>query len=234
MMNSERIAGHAKAYGQEHSDMLAMAGTDVYDETQCRECPHEHTCCDLMVACGPFEAFGIIHWLKSEKPDSFVGILQTVQMRADLTAGFLESYATDGVLGQEARRKSCDDWYSKRLKCIFYDHRSKNCSIYPVRPMACRRDFGRGDCTAGFRSSAAATPEVEDYRLSRIKITPGGALEQSVELATLISYLAKGAKIGISPKEQELLNTPPELLSTDQRMWGARGAPIQLPNLTGV
>jgi len=236
-MNSDRMARHAVNFGEGHSRELALAGPGTYTEAQCGECPHGHRCCDLIVGISPFEALGILHWLRNRhSQEEFQAIMGLVKMRADALADFMSNYADDaGGIGGAEYTQACEDWYARQIKCVFYDKQKKCCSIYEVRPLACRKAFGEGDClNASGIKTAAVHPHAEEYRLTRVKITKGPPQEQQREMTALLHYLAGGAPLGMSEAERAMLETEPELVPPEKRLWGPDGPPVQSPNLLGA
>lgn len=227
-MNSENMARHAKAFGDAHSKAMKM-DIGVYDESQCRECPHDHVCCSFIVACGPFEALGIIHHLMATHgPQGARSLLSLVKMRAKEMESHLKEYQDEnGVSSEEEHTRMADDWFAKKTQCVFYNGRDKKCSIYEVRPIACRRVFGVKDCEKEGVRTAGGHEFAEFRRLTRIKITQGGPLEQHREMTTLISYLTGQVPLGMAPAEQEFLDKNPMMFSDDQHLWGLDGPPVQ-------
>lgn len=227
-MNSERMARHAKAFGDAHSNAMAM-DIGVYDESQCLECPHDHVCCSFIVACGPFEALGIIHYLMATHgPAGARGLLSLIKMRAKEMEAHLKKYQDEhGVSTEAEHTRMADDWFAQKIMCAFYNGKDKKCSIYEVRPVACRRVYGVKDCVKEGVRTAGGHEFAEFRRLTRIKITQGGPLEQHREMTTLISYLTGQVPLGIMEDEREFLDKDPLMFSDNQHIWGLDGPPVQ-------
>lgn len=228
-MNSEKMARHAEAFGEAHSKSMTFKDS-YYDETQCRECPYDHACCEMIVACGPFEALGIIHYMRQAfGGEGTRARLSLIRVRAKQMQDHIKSHQDkDGNMDEEAHTRMADGWFAKGIKCVFYNSRDKRCSIYPVRPIACRRTFGTKDCREEGVSTAHPHEFAEVRRLTRIKITQGPPIEQHRELTSLIDYLSGAVPLGMSKGEQELLEMEPMLLSDDDHLWGPDGPPKQL------
>ena len=227
-MNPEKMARHAEAFGDAHTKALQLSG--AYNEVQCRECPHEHTCCDFIVACGPFEALGIINYLKvTLGEEGMRGMLQLIKWRAQQQTTHVKSYQDEnGVMTDEDHTRMADDWYAKGEKCVFYDKGKSECSIYPVRPVSCRKVYGERDCRKEGVSTAAVNEWAEARRLTRIKIVQGGPLDQHRLMLDLITYMSGKVSIGFSKGERELLDQDPATLSADEHIWGPDGPPVEL------
>jgi len=215
-MSEIRFDLHAARYGEIVTADLPGA---IYHERQCSACPHEHRCCDLVVMATPAEAAGILQWLARNARD--VGtIARAVQFRASVLGEHFKKFKRD-------QAAAIADWYNRRIKCVFYDPDTRRCSIYPVRPVACRRAFGEGDCKDGAGIKAALdTAEVLTARVSRYKIHPDP--QQNVaELTSLVSHMATHQGPHYIDEPFYLRN--PAELSDDQVIYGLTGAPIRNP-----
>ncbi len=208
---------HAMRYGEVFSADMESAG---YTEDQCGECPHEHRCCDLIVKATPAEAAGILQWIPENHPDK-VGIIRAVSFRAGIISDHFKKFGKDAI----------NTWFGKRMKCVFYDKEKKACSIYPVRPLACRRVYGAGNCDnmgtkdpPGFKV-IMETPQVLTSRVARFKIHPD--LNQNLaELTSLVAILPTMKEVSV---DQEFYKKDPVELTDDQVIFGLAGAPIQNP-----
>ena len=163
-------------------------------------------------------------------------MLERVKLRAeslrDLAVG------KDGKPAFETREKFATAWWERKVKCVFYDPKARDgaggCSIYSVRPVNCRKAFGRGDCTdedANGIKSMAEDPELYTNRAHRVRIRQLEAYgQQSGEMCSLITMLREPAVSPFGePADQKLVQTAPELLTDDQVLWGLGARPMENP-----
>lgn len=225
-MNSEKMARHAEAFGEAHSKALGF-NLDVYDETLCRECSLEHRCCDYLVRCAPFEALGIICFLKVTHGDQGMNdMLGLIKRRANEVQEHIKKYTGEnGTMDKNGEDRMVKEWAATHSRCVFYNHEHKKCSIYPVRPIACRRAYGTGGCGDDNVTAAIAHEQAEIRRLTRIKITEGDPEEQHQEMTILITYLSAPVPIIMSKQEQAMLDQEPTLITDEEQLWGADGPP---------
>jgi Fe-S-cluster containining protein len=213
--SAEIIAKHLERYGAILGEALKL--DPVYTETQCGECPHMHRCCDLVVSLTPYEALGIMSWLKVHVAD-WLGVLERVKMRADT----LQAFFVDGKF--KTPHAALKAWFYRGIKCVFYDTTAKRCSIYPVRPVACRKAFGKGDCGDENASGVHAMREDDALRMvrsSRVQVESLRAIgRHDGEMCSMITMLRTNPSIGVDEKDQMLMLTNPVLLSDEDLLWG--------------
>ena len=107
------------------------------------------------------------------------GMMDLIKWRAKIQNDHVKSYQDDdGVMSEEGHTRMADDWYAKGQKCVFYDKSKKECSIYPVRPVSCRKVYGAKNCSPEGVSTAAVNEWAEARRLPRITYSPGGPAAQ--------------------------------------------------------
>lgn len=224
MASADVLAAQVERYGTILGDALKL--DPVYTERQCGACPHEHRCCDLVVSLTPYEALGIMSWLKVHVVD-WRGVLERVKMRAEAMRAFF----VDGKF--ETPELALKAWFYRGIKCVFYDHGSKRCSIYPVRPIACRKAFGDGDCSDSNASGVHAMREDDMLRLvraNRVQVQSLQAIGQrDGELCSMITMLRTNPGMMVSESDQALLRTSPALLLDDDLLWGKGLRPMDNP-----
>jgi Fe-S-cluster containining protein len=233
MVGADNLARQLQRYGRIISENLALDA--VYNEKQCRECTHGHRCCDLMVTITPYEALGIMSWLKANV-DDWRGQLELVKMRAESMREFIAD--KEGKTYFETPEEMIAAWYQRGFKCVFYDLKARNgagsCSIYPVRPVNCRKAFGKGDCEndkASGIASMAEDPALYETRANRVKIRQLEAFGQDkAEMCSLITMLRNPDVTLVSePVHQKLMETQTETLTDDQVLWGLGARPMENP-----
>ena len=218
MSAEPRFDLHAIRYGEVFSADMENEG---YTESQCGECPHEHRCCDLIVMSTPAEAAGILQWLSKNSPD-VMGISRAVSFRAGVIADHFKKFGKDAI----------NTWFGKRMKCIFYDKEKSACSIYPVRPLACRRVYGAGNCdNIGTKDPAGMkvimeNPAVLTARVARFKIH-ADMNQNLAELTSLVAVMASFT--GEMDVNNEFFEKDPAELTDDQVIFGLNGAPTPNP-----
>lgn len=232
MMASEKFARHAERFGEAHSKLMKLSGG--YNEIQCRECQHDHTCCDQLVACGPFEAMGILNYLKvTLGKEGLQGMLEVIKFRMKEQRLHAKSYMEDdGSFTEEKDQAMASDWNAKGKKCVFYDATENKCSIYSVRPVPCRRVFGVKNCSEEGVEVAPTHEWAEARRLTRVKWRPSqNPNDQHALMLDLIVYLAGmdgPVQTGITKREMEMFKKEPMLISDEFHIWGPDGPPVTL------
>ncbi len=209
------MARQLEAYGEIVTRDLKLGG--AYDESQCNACPHGHRCCDLSVTCTPYEALGIIGYLVQKFGAGAKDILDRVAMRAKVMY--------DHMQGFKNVNEALDAWYKKKLRCVFYDHDGKKCSIYPVRPVTCRSAYGKGDCETDGVRTLDEDPDLFMVRAKRVEI-PLMQGQGADEMNKMITNLRNKVRVQVSPEDKGLMNTDPALLTEEQLLWGYKGAPF--------
>lgn len=220
-----RFDQHMMRYGELISTDLREASDSPYTEAQCGDCPYGHRCCELVVMATPAEAAGILQWLSLNAED-VAAVARAVQLRASVLGEHFKKFGKDQAAAIAA-------WYQKGLKCVFYDVEARDgeggCSIYPVRPMACRRVFGDGDCESDEKRgihSAPDQPRVLTARVSRFKIHPDP--QQNVaELTSVVAHMATSREEMYV--DHEFFTRDPATLTDDQVIFGLAGAPTPNP-----
>ena len=233
IMISEKTARHVERFGEAHSKLMKLSGD--YNEIQCRECPHDHVCCDQLVACGPFEAMGILNYLKvTLGEEGLQGMLEVIKFRMKEQRLHAKSYMEDdgSFANEDKEHEMASDWNAKGKKCVFYDKGKSECSIYSIRPVPCRRVYGVGDCTDGGIKTAKTPEWAEARRLTRLKWRfSRNPIDQSALMLDLIIYLAGmdgPVQTGITKREMEMLDKEPMLISDEFHIWGPDGPPVEL------
>ena len=231
MVGADILARQVARYGLIVSNELAV--DSIYDETPCDECAYDHRCCDLMVTVTPYEALGIISWLKANKIDWRVA-LGVVGMRANVLREF--SADEKGKPRFENTADMVAAWSARKVKCALYDVNARDgkvgCSIYPVRPVNCRKAFGKGDCGDEKLSGIQAMDEDSALfvsRSQRVRVRQLEAMgQQTGELCSLITMLrSPDVQIIAEPADQKLMHTEPETLTDDQILWGLGARPME-------
>lgn len=218
------MARQVEAYGEALSFTLKL-GAGGYDESQCSACPHEHRCCNLLVSVTPYEAIGIITWLKTHLPDEVKAILDRVKMRSEAMMDYI-------VAGKfENLPALADAWYARGIKCAFYDQKESRCSIYPVRPVACRTAYGRGDCGVDGIKTVEEDGDLRRRREGRVRLANlSQAGYQQGELCAVVTTLRTTTQgLDIAPRDQALLQMEPAQLTQEQLLWGLDGPPVANP-----
>ena len=209
-MSGIRFDLHAMRYGEIVS--ADMEGTP-YTEEQCAECQYEHRCCESIVTTTPAEVAGILQWL-SLNARNIMETARIIQFRASVLREHFKRFSGDPKAAIAA-------WAAKRMKCIFYDKEAKQCSIYPVRPIPCRRMYGGADCRV-----MPETKEVITARVARYKVHQ----DMNNNIAEMTSLLAV---MVVSTNQvfvdNEFYSTDPATLDEDQIIFGLAGAPIRNP-----
>lgn len=166
-----------------------------YTERQCGACPYEHRCCELMVAATPFEAWAIIqyineHWRRPRR------LLRKLELRVQELAHHCRQYPQS----KEGMERAADAWMLKRKKCVFYS-REHGCTIYPVRPVSCRRVFSTRNCDNFEWSVPMERPETVRRRIELMFIDAQNPnrnwMELSEAVLTLHRYDLQGAGPGL-------------------------------------
>ncbi|MCH8314177.1 MAG: YkgJ family cysteine cluster protein [Nitrospinae bacterium] len=203
MVGANILARQLERYGRIMSNALAL--DPEYSEEQCGECAYGHACCDLLVTVTPYEALGIMSWLRANVP-GWREVLERVKLRAES----MRDIAVDkeGKPRFETADKFAAAWRERKVKCVFYDNKARDgaggCSIYPVRPVNCRKAFGRGDCAdddedANGIKAMAEDPALYENRAHRVRIRQLEAYGQnSGEMCSLITMMRDPA---VSPIE---------------------------------
>jgi len=209
---------HAMRYGEIVS--ADMEGT-AYTEEQCAECQYEHRCCELIITSTPAEVAGILQWLSLNSKD-VMGISRAIQFRASVLQEHFKKFPGD-------LKAAIVAWAGKGMKCIFYDNEAKQCSIYPVRPIPCRRMYGQADCRDdnghGMRSSPD-TKEVITARVARFKLHQD-MNSNIAEMTTLLANMAISTdQVYV---DHEFYSKDPATMTEDQVIFGLAGAPIRNP-----
>lgn len=222
-MAETRFDLHAMRYG----DIIRadLEGTE-YDGAQCSECPSNHRCCDLIVVGTPAEAAGILQWLSLNSKD-VAAVARAVQFRVTILQEHFRKYRKDIA-------KGIDAWFDKKLKCVFYDKVEKKCSIYPVRPVACSRAYGAGDCLKDGIKSMPESKEVLTARAARFKIHPD--LQQNVaEITSLVAQMSLDLNSKVEV-DNAFFNSDPLKLTDEQVIFGLGSQtrnPVSLEALNG-
>ena len=233
MVGADRLSRQWQRYGSIMSEALRL--DPAYSEDQCGECPYGHRCCTLLVSVTPYEALGIMSWIKSTVADSR-GLLNRVKMRAEA----MRDWMTDkkGRPRFTSTMEMAVEWSKRRLPCVFYSRAAQDgaggCTIYPVRPVKCRTAFGRGDCSDEMATGVVPMQEDPDVRASRERRVRVQELEQhgqaQGELCLLITMLRTPHATPIAdPDDQRLLHAEPETLTDDQVMFGLGARPRDNP-----
>ena len=228
-VGADVLARQWQRYGDIMSTALRM--DPVYTEDQCRECPYGHDCCNLVVSVTPYEALGIMSWLKANIAD-WRGVLDRVKMRMEAMRAFFTD--DSGKPRFHNANDALDAWYRHGVKCVFYDNGKRRCMIYPVRPINCRKAFGMGDCTDETASGIKPMdedPALRQVRASRVRVGQMEAFGQtSTDLCSMITLLREpDAAIKASPEDQQLMHTAPETLTDEQILWGLGARPMETP-----
>lgn len=232
MVGADNLARQWQRYGRIMSTELAL--DPEYSEEQCGECAYDYPCCDLLVTVTPYEALGIMSWLRANI-DDWREVLDRVKLRAES----LRDLAVD----KDGKPQFKPDefmaaWWRRKVKCVFYDPKDRDgvggCTIYPVRPVNCRKTFGQGDCTdekANGIKPMAEDPELYASRAHRVRIRQLEALgQQSSEMCSLMTMMREpGVSPMAEPADQKLMHTAPELLTDDQVLWGLGARPMVNP-----
>lgn len=223
-MSNDIMARHVERYGEILTTALKL-GEGGYDENQCRACPHEHRCCSMLVSLSPFEAIGIITWLKVNLPGEAKAILDRVKMRAEAMLEFIKTSKPGNIA------KLAETWYARNIKCVFYDQAHKRCSIYPVRPVACRMAYGRGDCTLDGVRTVEEDEPLRMRREHRVRLAhlSAAGFGQGELCATITMLRTTTQGLTMAPQDQHLLATDPALLPDDVILWGLDGPPVENP-----
>lgn len=231
MVGADPLGRQWQRYGDILSRELAL--DPDYTEEQCGQCPYGDRCCDLMVTITPYEALGIMSWLRANVPD-WRGVLDRVKMRAEAMRDWLTK--EDNRTPRFARfEDAIAEWCKRGIKCVFYDPAARGgrggCSIYPVRPVNCRKVFGRGDCadeTSSGIQSMAEDPALRENRAARVRLRELERYGQTTgEMCSLIAMLRSGSAVPIAePADQRLMHTEPETLTDDQVLWGLGARPM--------
>ena len=233
MVGANILARQWERYGRIMSTALAL--DPEYSEEQCGECVYDHRCCDQLVTVTPYEALGIMSWLKANVTD-WREVLERVKLRAeslrDLAVG------KNGKPRFKTPYEFTVEWCKRKVKCVFYDRKARDgaggCSIYSVRPVNCRKTFGRGDCADEAASGIkpmAEDPELYATRARRVRIRQLEAYRQQAgEMCSLITMLREPSVSPFGePADQKLVQTAPELLTDDQVLWGLGARPMENP-----
>lgn len=110
-----------------------------YTESQCGPCPHSHICCRMQVHVTPFEVAAINNFLNARLPRPVLKkVMKTIRLHAKVVQTHRAKYATE--------TEAAEAWVDRNEMCGFYDKGKRICSIYPVRPLACRKVWSVGDC----------------------------------------------------------------------------------------
>ncbi len=213
--NEPRFDLHAIRYGEVFSADMEATG---YSEENCAECAYGHRCCEQIVSGTPAEAAGILQWLSKNSPD----VMETgraVTFRASILRDHFKKFV--GKVG-DPTGAAISHWYAKRLKCVFYDGEEKTCSIYPVRPLACRRVFG----AENGMGVVAETKEGLTARVARFKVHQD--LNSNIsEITALVAMMATSqAEMYV---DNDFFTTDPATLTDDQVIFGLAGAPTPNP-----
>lgn len=225
MVGADIMARQWQRYSAVYGAALRL--DPAYDEAQCSECPHDHSCCDLAVSITPYEGLGILSWLKMHAPD-WQGVLERVRMRAAVWRDFFQH----GEFGD--LEAAFGAWFKRGLRCVFYDRAARRCSIYPVRPLACRKAFGQGDCGDGAASgvkSVQENPQLMAVRAARVRVGQLQAIGQTRgELCSMIALLlTPNVLLRVDERDQALFQTEPMLLSDEALLWGMEARPAVNP-----
>lgn len=222
LAGADIIARQIARYGDIYSTELKLDAD--YTEAQCGACPHEHRCCDLGVTISPYEALGIMSWLKIHKPD-WTAILDRVKMRAEAMVAFFRDSKLTSI------QECLGAWYERRIKCVFYDVRNKQCSIYPVRPMVCRKAFGVGDCNVDGVKTIREHEGLLIVRRLRVRIAQ--LQERGISMAEMCSMITllrqPGTVTMVDEQDRAFFRTEPLLLSDEQILWGFGARPVDNP-----
>lgn len=232
MVGADKLARQVQRYGMILSN--ALVTDPEYDPTLCDECAHDHCCCNLLVTVTPYEALGIMSWIKEHIAD-WTTLLGLVKMRAEALRAFIAD--KDGKPYFKSEEEMATAWVGRGFKCVFYGSTayegSGGCSIYPVRPVNCRKVYGKGDCgdeKASGVATMAEDPQLYETRANRATVRQ---LEQigapkSQELCSLITLL-RNPDVLITSEDPKIMNSEPELLTDDQVLWGFVARPMENP-----
>lgn len=229
-VGNEVLSKQLLRYGGIISEALAFEPN--YSEDQCGECPYDHRCCGLMVAITPYEALGIMSWLKVHRKD-WRDVFALVKMRAEVFKEFFQREP-----GEEFKTlgEGLQAWADKKLKCVFYDHGKKECSIYPIRPTACRKAYGKGDCSDEAGTGISTAIEDEEVFASRaLRVRVGQLIDigqHALEMCSLITMLQEpDARLMVDPPNQTMLTTEALFLTDEQLLWGVGPRRVENPML---
>lgn len=116
-MTPERYRQHAIAYGNVVSQSQYGVDKDgnrltPYTEVQCRACPHENVCCNVIVGATPFEAMGIMAYLAERGPQVLNGMMQAIRLRAAV----LDEHFRKFMHLKDGQTKAINAWTEKKLK----------------------------------------------------------------------------------------------------------------------
>ena len=231
MVGQEALAGQWARYGSIVSVHLAL--DPDYSEAQCDFCEYGHRCCDLIVSVTTYEALGIMSWIRANRKD-WKALLSLVKMRAKVLFEF--EHQKNGKPKHKNRMEMLDAWAARRIKCPFYDFKVRGgvggCSVYPVRPMNCRKAFGKGDCgdeKASGIDSMREDPAMAQIRASRVTIRQLGGIG-ALEMCAMITLLrGPGVLLQSEPEDNKLMQIQQELLTDAQILWGLASRPIENP-----
>lgn len=226
MVGADKLARQVQRYGMIISN--ALVTDPAYNQSLCDECAHDHACCNLLVTVTTYEALGIMSWIK-ENVEGWHMLLQQVKMRAEVIRAFIAN--KDGKPYYKSEEEIATAWFARGFKCVFYEHGS--CSIYPVRPVNCRKVFGKGDCSdekASGVDSMAEDSQLYETRANRATVRQ---LEQigapkSQEMCSIITMLRNPGML-ITSDDPKIMNSESELLTDDQVLWGFVARPIENP-----
>lgn len=230
MVGADRLARQVARYGKILSDALAL--DPDYQGEACSECAYDHTCCDLFVSITPYEALGIMSWLKVNDPD-WTTTLGLVKMRASALQEFI--FDKEGKPYFETPEKMLTAWWERKIKCPFYSSTARDgeggCLIYPVRPVACRKAFSKGDC-GGEKANGIDTmsedPHLNAARLNRVRVRQLEALggQKTGEMCALITMLRSPDALIIS-EDPAIMDAEPETLTDHQVLFGLAAQPME-------
>ncbi len=130
---AKAFARYAEAY------MRQYFSETPYTEIQCGVCPFSHGCCKMLVFVTPLEVAAINNFINTRVPPHVVKrVKKVIIRRARMIRTHFAQYGDESE-GVEA-------WFHRDLQCIFYDKPNRECAIYEVRPLACRKLYSVRDC----------------------------------------------------------------------------------------
>ncbi len=175
--------------------MRLYQGESDYTTAQCESCPYGAACCKLTVGVTPFEVAAICAFVNATVPRHIIGVvIKKIRKRARIIRDHAGRY-NDGSEAAAA-------WLARGIGCLFHAP-GHGCSIYPVRPMACRKIYSTGDCHSDQWLTMIDRDEVLKRRIEFLPHFP--TYEKNVgELSSMLSDMIGDKETRIGPDFQAL------------------------------
>lgn len=150
---------------------------------QCKACPYDNACCFSMVALTKDEAELIVDYLhKTNQWDMVRMKLYRQRQFSPSHAQMMKDVHTpqpDGLAWK---------WFRRKQYCALYDTETKQCRVYPVRPINCRALFAElgTNCAAGESTTTEAMMPLQAQSILYQDTPDVPPSEQMGELASMV------------------------------------------------